>query len=372
MVTRGRLQGIFYAGHRKVLFKIIEAKTYGTDAWLLISQFKATHDGRGAYLTLKGQYLGEDVQMIMLRTAEDALRRMSFDNRNRNFTFDSFIARMREAFENMGEANQFTEERKVLKLLDAWNVSALSHVSTTISNDPLLRSSFDRTVIFLAKELSGLKTKNATRNVSAITTQPTQDSERERTIAELKTKLKEAQKKLRKKSGREKSDEQTPTQANAAKRPTKFSKRNPGAYVSMGAWQKMTAEEKAAAREARKQKGIKVRTASALERASPPKPDPTTAAFKKAARAEIDKAIKAATLVPVKEVDPTQGKLNAKTDAEKLEFDRKNAKPAATLNRDPRAAARLFQAPQNPAATQREKTYANKTKSLLRNAPKKS
>ena len=250
----------------------------------------------------------------------------------------------------MGEANQFTEERKVLKLLDAWNVSALSHVSTTISNDPLLRSSFDRTVIFLAKELSGLKTKNATRNVSAITTQPTQDSERERTIAELKTKLKEAQKKLRKKSGREKSDEQTPTQANAAKRPTKFSKRNPGAYVSMGAWQKMTAEEKAAAREARKQKGIKVRTASALERVSPPKPDPTTAAFKKAARAEIDRAINAATLVPVN--DPTQGKLSAK--------------PAATLNRDPRAAARLFQAPQNPATTQREKTYANKTKSILR------
>ena len=49
-------------------------------------------------MALKGQCLGADVQMVLLRTSEDALRRITFDNRNRNFTFDTFIARMREAF----------------------------------------------------------------------------------------------------------------------------------------------------------------------------------------------------------------------------------------------------------------------------------
>ena len=140
----------------------------------------------------------------------------------------------------------------------------------------------------------------------------------------------------------------------------------------MGAWQKMTADEKAAAREARKQKGIKVRTASALERVSPPKLDSSSPTIKKATQAEIDRAIKAVTFVPVEKVDPTQGKLQAKTDAEKLDVDKKNTKPAAPLRKDPRAAARLFQAPQDITATQREKTYANKTKSILRNGPKRS
>ena len=51
----------------------------------------------------------------------------------------------------MGEDNQLSEERKVNKLLDAWNVSALSHVSTTIQSNQSLEEALTRTVVFLAE-----------------------------------------------------------------------------------------------------------------------------------------------------------------------------------------------------------------------------
>ena len=78
-------------------------------------------------------------------------------SKSRNFPFETFVARLREAFEHMGRDNQLSEERKVNKLLDAWNVPALSHLDATIQNDPNLRASFDNAVNFLANQLSGLK-----------------------------------------------------------------------------------------------------------------------------------------------------------------------------------------------------------------------
>ena len=272
LVLRGRLNGFFYVAHRKTLFKIIELKTFGAEAWVLIAQFKRNHDGRGACMALKGQYLGADVQMVLLRTSEDALRRITFDDRNRNFTFDTFIARMREAFEQMGEDNQLSEERKVNKLLDAWNVSALSHVSTTIQSNPELRGSFDRTVVFLAGELAALKMKNGTRNVSAITT--TTEPSETRELKQLRTKLKEAQRKLKKKTG--KGDGDVP----AGKKPaTKFSKKNPGECVTAKVWRGMSPEEQAAAREARKQKGIAVRGISSIATGKAEEPKKKAIAF---------------------------------------------------------------------------------------------
>ena len=345
LVLRGRLNGFFYVAHGKVLFKIIETKTFGTEAWVLIAQFKRTHDGRGAHMALKGQCLGADVQMVLLRTSEDVLRRITFDNRNRNFTFDTFIARMREAFEQMGEDNQLSEERKVNKLLDAWTVSALSHVGTTIQSNPELRGSFDRTVVFLAGELTALKMKNGTRNVSAITT--TTESADVRTLKQLRSKLKEAQRKLKRKSG--KMDGDVP----AGKKPaTKFSKKNPGEYVTAKVWRSMSQEEQAAAREARKQKGIAVRAISSIATDTAEEPKETAITFAEDTKPPSD-----------------QGAATAPTPKQQEEEVALAIKALGT--KDPRASARLFQAPRSIASTQRLATHQGKTKSLLRNGEKK-
>ena len=43
--------------------------------------------------------------------------KLRFDNRSKNFTFDTFIDRMRECFIDMGPNDQMTETRKVSKLV---------------------------------------------------------------------------------------------------------------------------------------------------------------------------------------------------------------------------------------------------------------
>ena len=343
LVLRGRHNGFFYRAENKVLFKIIELKVFGTEAWALIVQFKRTSDGRGAYFALRGQYLGVDVQMVMLRTSEDTLRRITFDAKSRNFPFETFVARLREAFEHMGRDNQLSEERKVNKLLDAWNVPALSHLDATIQNDPNLRGSFDNAVNFLANQLSGLKLKNGNqRNLSVLTTQEDKPT---RTIAQLKTALKAAKSKARKKSGREKGGDKSDDKKPAYKKNpgAKFNKDKPGAYVTSKVWNKMTDEERQAARAARASNGIAVRTISAVQTVpTPPSaaptdgPDPNPTVVINESMNQVARITRNGSIVPV-------------------------SKPT----KDPRVNSALFTAPVSIAATQRLATYKNKSKSLL-------
>ena len=351
LTLRGRHNGFFWRAENKVLFKILELKVFGTEAWALILQFKGTSNGRAAYFALKGQYLGVDVQMVMLKTSEDTLRKITFDGRNRNFPFETFIARLREAFEHMGANNQLSEERKVMKLLEAWNVTALSHVDATVQNDPVLRGNFDNAVNFLANQLSGLKLKNGARNLSVLTTQG--DTRR---ISQLQTDRRPSKKRRNQKKGKNggKKDDKKP----AYKRNpgTKFNKNRPGDYVITRVWNKMTDEEKDAAREARQKEGIETRTISSVQTLEEtPKGDSTPPTPPKDAAEAAALAPKPKSKVVIDEGRNEIAKIT-RTGA---------LVPVQMSTRDPRFSADIFKAPRSIAATQRMATYQGKTKSLL-------
>ena len=234
---RGRHDGDFFNSDNRSVWGFLAIKCRGTDTWTTIEGFARRQDGRQAFLALVRAFMGANVRRELLKNAELTLSRITFDNRSRNWTYQKFIGKLRQAFSDLGEP-QPTEEGKVIKLLQAWNVGPLMHlpaiVSTNFPND------FEGAVTFLSDQLTDLKTKNDPKT---------------RTIAAVDTSRGGPKNPGGKGKGKG---------PNGVKPKAKFDKKNPGNYVSREAWKKMSEEERKQAREARQQKGIAVRNVSTL------------------------------------------------------------------------------------------------------------
>ena len=111
--SQGRHNGHFYGSDNATVWHLLWRKCHGTNAWNCIGTFQATRDGRGAYRALHGQYLGRDVQALLLRNAEATLESLRFDGKDKNLPWDQFVGIFREALHDLGEENQMTEQRKV-------------------------------------------------------------------------------------------------------------------------------------------------------------------------------------------------------------------------------------------------------------------
>jgi hypothetical protein len=61
LTQRGRHDGIFWAADNNSVWRLLELKCRGTDAWNTISGYERTRDGAQAYKALFNLYLGEDV-----------------------------------------------------------------------------------------------------------------------------------------------------------------------------------------------------------------------------------------------------------------------------------------------------------------------
>ena len=123
---------------------MLQRKCVGTTAGNTIRQFQRTMDGRSAYLRLHRQVYGDDVRALMLEQAQNKLEKLRFDNRSKNFTFDTFIDKMRECFIDMGPDEQMTETRKVSKLMAAWQVPSLQHLSAIVLSNPQYKHDFEQ------------------------------------------------------------------------------------------------------------------------------------------------------------------------------------------------------------------------------------
>ena len=97
---------------------------------------------------------GEDARALLLEKAQNKLDKLRFDNRSKNFTFDTFIDRMRECFIDMGPNDQMTETRKVSKLMAAWQVPSLLRLNAIVQSNPQYKHDFEATVTFLSGQLS--------------------------------------------------------------------------------------------------------------------------------------------------------------------------------------------------------------------------
>ena len=255
LATRGRHNGIYWQVDNNMVWRLLESKCRGTDAWSTISKFEPTANGRAAHRALRNHYMGEDIQQTLRTKADTVLKHSKFDGRSRNYTLDKHINRFRQAFIDLGPDDQPTEKRKVEWFLNSWQVPGKDHLTSTVRRDPLLKADFDATCDWLMLEMAQPENKNAvptsnSRSVAAMETDTKSDS---KSKSRFRSKFKGKPRRGRK----DKSKFDRPGKK-------KYNQSDPAAWVTAEAWKKMTKEEQQAARDKRREQGIPTRNVSGI------------------------------------------------------------------------------------------------------------
>ena len=111
--------------------------------------------------------MGSDVQQVLIRNAETFLENAKFEGRSKAWTWDKFIGKMRQAFSDLGPEDQMSDQRKVTKLIRAFQVPELNHLDAMVTGDAVRQNNFKTAVIFLSDQIAALKTKNASTSQDA-------------------------------------------------------------------------------------------------------------------------------------------------------------------------------------------------------------
>ncbi len=72
LAKRGRHRGVYWTMDNNMVWRLLEQKCRGTDAWSTIAAYEPTANGTGAYRALRNHYMGDDVKKV-LRTKADTI-----------------------------------------------------------------------------------------------------------------------------------------------------------------------------------------------------------------------------------------------------------------------------------------------------------
>ena len=98
LYKRGRHSGTFWRTDNAMIWQFLWKVCPGTTAWNTIASFESARNGRSAMLALLRQYMGSDVQGVLIRHAETFLENAQFDGRHKNYDWHMFVNKMRQAF----------------------------------------------------------------------------------------------------------------------------------------------------------------------------------------------------------------------------------------------------------------------------------
>ena len=241
--TRGRHTAHFWAADNRLVWNMIYKVCFGTTAWSLAQSYEKTKNVRMAYRALVRQYMGPDTRHLLMQEAGRVINDSRFDNKSRNFTFDKFCARFRQARIDHGPDNQLSPELEVVKIMDCWQVPELMHLIAMIFGTDKYKYNLEETITFLSANLRTLQTthKPKGRNVSGY---------------EQKDDGYQPRKQGNKKGGKGGKKGSPHKKWSKSKHSKGYDPKNPGKYVKGNEWKSWTDEEKAAAREDRRKKGI--------------------------------------------------------------------------------------------------------------------
>ena len=145
------------------------------------------------------------------------------------------LGKLKNALNELAELNM-TEETKVMKFRNAFQLKEFGHLHSVISSTPRLRTNLDNTIAFVGEQLRSMKFQNVATpswSLASYTKSPTKSAH--------KKWVNPKSKKFKKKG----------------KKPAnKFDPKNPGAYLTNSAWQGLTEPQKAASRTARNEQAI--------------------------------------------------------------------------------------------------------------------
>ena len=176
LATRGRLEGTYFTADNALVWSVLEEACRQTHAWQWIVPFQRTQNGRGAFFSLRGQFMSANMTRELRAKADQIIENARFDGKSKNFSFDKFTARLQKAFLDQGEENQLSEERKVEKFLAALHVPNTDWLVGQVETNDTLRGSFTETVAFVGAQLRKQNLKDSkARKISALDATKTGD-----------------------------------------------------------------------------------------------------------------------------------------------------------------------------------------------------
>ena len=267
--SRARHSGHFWRGDNKMVWLIVKGLTEGTSAWTTVKSYGRSNDGRGAFMALMEAYMGVDIKLLLMKKAETTLANAVFDGKSKSWTWTKHTGRLRESFEDMAASGQeLTGRMQVTKLLATFQFEPLKHLASTIETSQEYRDNFERTAAFIQGQINALRLKNGSTNRTLARLETLEDDDMDLDTSKETTsaKLKQAKRKLKQMKSKLKMAKKKHLAAKFEKtnKATKFNKSNPGAYIPIAEWKKLTPEQQAAARKAREADGIPTRRIGAL------------------------------------------------------------------------------------------------------------
>ena len=154
MHARGRHDGMFWVLDNNEVFAVLRACLHGTQWYTWIKPFQRTRNGNGAYQAARNQFLGPSEQRAQTAEADTIIETLTFDGRNRNFTFAKFTTKLTKAFLDQGPDDQMSDEKKVTKLLKAIKCPNLTASKSTIMATEHLKTDYQAAVSFLQEQVS--------------------------------------------------------------------------------------------------------------------------------------------------------------------------------------------------------------------------
>lgn len=170
------LEGPFFSDDNLKVWQLLEPLVNTGDVWPFVKSFQSTGDGRGALERLRGITEGAASKVTVKALAKQSLREAKYTGQSKNFTFDSYIAKLQTAFNDLEESNDpYSESSKVDALLQGIRfVDYLKPAAFHVVGSPTLGTDFNATVTYLKSMVSINQTYDSAttsnRNVASATT----------------------------------------------------------------------------------------------------------------------------------------------------------------------------------------------------------
>jgi hypothetical protein len=170
LIRRTRHNGSHWEADNQTVWNIIRSLTHGGPGWNWVSTFHRKRDGREAYIALKKHYLGSSFVSKTMSDATTDLRNMFYTGKSRNFDFETFCGKMNKAFTDLSDNGQeYTEQMKVQMLLNATQDPLLEQAKLKVLGDDALMHNYSGTISYLKVALNAFSNHvKSSRNISVL------------------------------------------------------------------------------------------------------------------------------------------------------------------------------------------------------------
>ena len=130
-----------------MVWNMLKQTIHPTKEFTWIKSFERAKNGNAAYWAMKHVMMGPGVTRAIRAEADKIIQNTKYDGKAKGFAFDKMVTALAQAF--IDSEIQWTEERKVQKLLNAITDSSLIAAKHAIMASTTLRDSYQDSVNYL-------------------------------------------------------------------------------------------------------------------------------------------------------------------------------------------------------------------------------